>query len=85
MVVEEGEEKREDAVEEEAKGDSLVVSTLVSAVVVLGVEAVAVSKSSRLASFTERVPPVVLLLLGVFPFLPFWKTWREEGEEGTSK
>jgi len=35
VVVEEGEEKREDAVEEEeAKGDSLVVSTLASAVVV---------------------------------------------------
>jgi len=72
VVVEEGEEKREDAVEEEeAKGDSLVVSTLASAVVVLEVEAVAVSRSSRLASFTERVPPIVLLLLGLFPFLPF--------------
>ena len=68
MVVEEGEEKREDAVEEEAKGDSLVVSTLASAVVM---EAVAVSRSSRLASLTERVPPVVVLLLGLFPFLPF--------------
>ncbi len=67
MVVEEGEEKSEDAVEE-AKGDSLVVSTLASAVIV---EAVAVSRSSRLASFTERVPPVVVVLLGLFPFLPF--------------
>lgn len=71
-MVEEGEEKREDAVEEEPKRDSLVVSTLVSAAVVVVVEAVAVSRSSRLASFTERVPPfVVVLVVGLFPFLPF--------------
>lgn len=81
MVVEEGEEKREDALGEEAKADSLVASTLMSAPVVVDAEGVVVSRSSRLASFTERVPPlVVVVVLGLFPFLPFWKTWK--GKEG---